>query len=137
MPLFVFLFVYFAIKFRVCWQFSILKECKARKNEAKRRKRFKIIFFSRSTYTNIIYLHVVFEITMLARIVLLWTVCFACVYFINLFMFMNIIPHKNLSEKRRLNKRERARRTLKRCLGFRVTSSISDRSSLAASCREL
>lgn len=78
----------------------------------KTEKRFKIISFSRSTYTNIIYLHVVFEITMFVRIVLLrWTV-----YFINLFMFMNIIPHKNLS-KRRGSKREK---TLKRCRGFRV-----------------
>jgi hypothetical protein len=88
---------------------------KERERETKE-KRFKIISSSRSTYTNIIYLHVVFEITMFIRIVLLWTV-----YFINLFMFMNIIPHipKNLS-KRRENEEQKRKETLKRCQGFRV-----------------
>lgn len=95
----------FVIKFRICWQSTV--EEKTRK---RRLKRFKIISFSRSTYTNIIYLHVVFEITMFVRIVLLgWTV-----YFINLFMFMNIIPHKNLSKRRREKEK-----TLRRCRGCR------------------
>lgn len=100
------------------------------RTEQSKEKRFKIISFSRSTYTNIIYLHVVFEITMFVRIVLLRTVPFARVYFINLFMFMNIIPHKNLSE-RRGNEGGRERIMLKRCQGLRVTSSAAIGSAIA------
>lgn len=55
----------------------------------------------------------VFEITMFVV-----SLPRTCVYFINLFMFMNIIPHTGIIKKTW----QRREKTIKRCRGFRVTS---------------
>lgn len=123
--------MFFAINFVSVGSFISNLEVEVIRNEARNvrreriKKRFKIISFSRSTYTNIIYLHVVFEITMFVSYRVAPRGLFASpVYFINLFMFMNIVPHKNLSERRENETRRNAKEMSGLALGSLIRSSM-------------